>query len=169
MGANRTDGQDALYRQCHTAYDTPMRKRKKIKGNGGKWATEFHRKPSKRMGKSAWYDMRARELRVMPSPAEAALWDFLKTQRTGHLFHWNYAYPPYIIDFVCFNSALIVEIDGEFHSGQTLADEERDRFFSRKGAKTMRFMAKDVAADPQATARIIAKACAERHGIPSAL
>jgi len=116
-----------------------------------------------------WFDAKSRELRVMASPAEAALWEYLRSQRTGHLFHWNYAYPPYIVDFVCFNSALIVEVDGEFHSGSTLADEERDAFFKRKGAKVMRFMAKDVAADPQATAKLIAAACAERHGIPSAL
>lgn len=142
-----------------------MAKRKKAN-----WVTEYrHRFKGNRQKRNAWFEQKSRELRVMPSPAEAALWEFLKTQRTGHLFHWNYAYPPYILDFVCFNSAVIVEVDGEFHANQTSADEERDRFFTRKGAKVMRFMAKDVIADPQAIAAVIAKECAVRRGIPSAL
>jgi very-short-patch-repair endonuclease len=149
-----------------------MSKRKKKKNGQQRYERDAYRKRdtrSKATKRRDWFEAKARDLRVMPSPAEAALWEFLKTQRTGHLFHWNYAYPPYILDFVCFNSALIVEIDGEFHSGQTLADEERDRFFARKGAKTMRFMAKDVVADPQSIVKLIVATCVERHGIPSAL
>lgn len=148
-----------------------MSKRKKKKPepswlNKRKWEPHGQRAKWQRQN---WYEKKSRELRTLPSPAEAALWEYLKTQKTGHLFHWNYAYPPYILDFVCFNSALIVEVDGEFHANRAEADEERDRFFTRKGAKVLRFMAKDVMRDPQAIACAITKVCLERHGIPSAL
>jgi very-short-patch-repair endonuclease len=143
------------------------RKKKNPRYGHDKYRSRDTRSPATK--KRDWFEAKSRELRVMASPAEAALWEYLRSQRTGHLFHWNYAYPPYILDFVCFNSALIVEVDGEFHSGSTLADEERDAFFHRKGARVMRFMAKDVVADPQAATKLIVAACAERHGIPSAL
>jgi hypothetical protein len=49
----------------------------------------------------------------------------------------------YILDFVCFDAKLIVEVDGGQHS-EAARDAERDRHFAAKGFRTLRFWNDDV-------------------------
>ena len=44
----------------------------------------------------------------------------------------------YILDFVCFEARLIVEVDGGQHS-ESERDAVRDRHFEMKGLRTLRF------------------------------
>jgi len=46
---------------------------------------------------------------------------------------------PYIIDFVCFDAKLIIELDGGQHLEQQKEDEERTRYLEHIGYRVLRF------------------------------
>ncbi len=50
---------------------------------------------------------------------------------------------PYIVDFVCRDRRLIVEIDGGQHS-ESSRDQTRDAFLAKEGYKVLRFWNNDV-------------------------
>ena len=76
----------------------------------------------------------ARENRKEPTPAEARLWQALRTNQLGPRFRRQHAIDEYIVDFVCLSAWLVVEVDGEIHQvpeeveydgGRTHALQER--------------------------------------------
>ncbi len=67
------------------------------------------------------------------------LWQALRNrQLEGLKFKRQVPLDGYILDFICFEMRLIVEVDGGQHS-QSQRDAERDRHFAMKGFKTLRF------------------------------
>jgi very-short-patch-repair endonuclease len=70
----------------------------------------------------------ARTLRNEPTPAEKRLWHFLRAQKLrGHKFRRQAAIGSYIVDFVCFATKLIVELDGSQHLEPAAAEYDRGR------------------------------------------
>ena len=45
---------------------------------------------------------------------------------------------PYVVDFVCFEEKLIVEVDGSQHA-KSERDARRDAYFAEAGYRTLRF------------------------------
>jgi very-short-patch-repair endonuclease len=45
----------------------------------------------------------------------------------------------FIVDFVCFEKRLVVEIDGGHHSEQTARDAKRDQYLKKQGFTVLRF------------------------------
>src|ERR1700761_4487090 len=71
---------------------------------------------------------RAREMRKNPTDAERALWRVLRAKRLANWkFRRQQRIDPYIVDFVCFESRLIVEADGSQHIDNA-RDDRRDAF-----------------------------------------
>src|SRR5271166_6712883 len=71
----------------------------------------------------------AREQRAQAVHAEALIWRAVRNRRCdGAKFQRQVPLGNYIVDFVCFEHRLIVEIDGPSHDvpEQRLADEGRD-------------------------------------------
>jgi len=62
---------------------------------------------------------RARALRRDDTDAEARLWNALRPRRLGG-WRWRRQVPkgPYILDFLCVEAGLVVELDGGQHSEQ---------------------------------------------------
>jgi very-short-patch-repair endonuclease len=90
---------------------------------------------------------RARSLRKRLTVAEQRLWDELKLLRPqGHHFRRQAPIGPYIVDFVCFSSRLVIEVDGIGHDvkGSRLADARRDRDLHWRGFDVVRFQNSDV-------------------------
>ena len=50
---------------------------------------------------------------------------------------------PYVVDFVCFDSSLIVEADGSQHL-DCAADVDRDAWFHAQGYRVLRFWNDDI-------------------------
>jgi very-short-patch-repair endonuclease len=80
-------------------------------------------------------------------------------------FHFRRQAPmgPYLVDFVCHRSRLIVEVDGGVHEMDAVAqrDAERDVWLVRRGYRVLRVTNREVLADLEAVAlRIISEACA---------
>ncbi|MFH1489794.1 MAG: DUF559 domain-containing protein [Pseudomonadota bacterium] len=67
---------------------------------------------------------RARELRRRSTEAEKMIWHRIRSkQLEGYKFRRQQPIGPYIVDFVCFEKKLIIELDG----GQHAIDQQKDR------------------------------------------
>jgi very-short-patch-repair endonuclease len=79
------------------------------------------------------------------TPAERVLWGRLrKRQNAGCLFRRQYPLGRYIVDFVCLEKRLVVEVDGGQHTEQAEADRERTRWLEAQGYRVVRFWNTDV-------------------------
>jgi very-short-patch-repair endonuclease len=90
---------------------------------------------------------RARALRKSMSDAESKLWQELRLrQLDGVRFRRQHPIGRYIVDFVCLEKRLIVEVDGEQHTQEAhiAHDERRDRWLSAEGYRVMRFQTVEV-------------------------
>ena len=86
----------------------------------------------------------ARKMRADATKAENLLWQALRNkQLEGLRFKRQVPLGGYILDFVCFETRLIVEVDGGQHSGSE-SDAVRDRHFEALGFKVLRFWNDDV-------------------------
>jgi very-short-patch-repair endonuclease len=82
----------------------------------------------------------AKNMRHAPTDAEGRLWYFLRDRRmAGHKFRRQHAIGHYILDFVCVEAHLVVELDGGQHSEQTGYDDARTRFLESRRLRVLRF------------------------------
>jgi very-short-patch-repair endonuclease len=113
---------------------------------------------------------RARRLRKDMTDAERALWRLLRDRRMeGWRFRRQEPIDRYIVDFVCFEVRLVIEVDGGQHF-ESKADEERDGYLRSQGFQVLRFWNNDVLANRDGVYRTIKTAltcCAPDGAIPS--
>jgi len=87
---------------------------------------------------------RARGMRRDPTRAEDMLWDALRDRRQAVAkFRRQVPLERYILDFVCFEHRLIVEVDGWQHA-ESRADGVRDAFFRSRDFRVLRFWNEEV-------------------------
>jgi len=90
----------------------------------------------------------AKRMRRAPADAEAAMWRLLRHRRLAHLkFRRQVPFQNYILDFVCFEQRLVVEIDGGQHASSD-RDEARDAALTAEGFRTFRYWNNDVLQNP---------------------
>src|SRR5690606_29380722 len=71
---------------------------------------------------------RAAGMRAAPSPAEARLWEAVRSRKLGVTFRRQVVLGQrYIADLVAVEAKLIVEVDGAQHALSVAADARRDR------------------------------------------
>ena len=91
--------------------------------------------------------VRARRLRRNMTPAENVLWRELRNRRLcGAKFRRQKPMGHYIVDFICDEAKLIVEIDGGQHGieASRANDSVRTRWLEARGYRVMRFWNPDV-------------------------
>jgi very-short-patch-repair endonuclease len=87
----------------------------------------------------------ARELRKNPTDAERLLWQKLRYwQVDGCKFRRQQPVGPYIVDFVCLQKRLIVELDGGQHAERANYDGDRDAWLRDQGFVVLRFWNNDM-------------------------
>ena len=87
---------------------------------------------------------RARRLRRDATDAESRLWLKLGDRRlSGFKFARQRPIGPYIVDFVCRDRKLIVEVDGGQHA-DNVRDRIRDDNLAAEGYRVLRFWNTDV-------------------------
>ena len=100
------------------------------------------------IGKQMYYGAKtklhqlARSMRRNPTEAENILWKQLKKfRKTGYVFRRQHPIDLFIADFYCHKIKLVIEIDGEIHSVQTIKehDDNRTGELERFGIKVIRF------------------------------
>ena len=85
----------------------------------------------------------ARKLRKGMTDAERALWRCLRLQQLNVKFRRQHPIGPYVVDFMCIERGLIVEVDGGQHNAST-HDERRDRWLREQGCRVVRYWNDDV-------------------------
>jgi very-short-patch-repair endonuclease len=88
----------------------------------------------------------ARQMRKMPTDAERTLWSHLRHRLplVDSHFRRQVRIGPYIVDFVCHRSKLIIEVDGGQHAQNAAADRQRTRRLEADGYRVLRFWNNDV-------------------------
>ena len=86
----------------------------------------------------------ARNNRKNPTEAEDRLWQELRKEQLGVKFRRQHAIEDFIVDFVCLEKRLVVEVDGEIHEQQKEYDEMRTAFLEVNGFEVIRFKNDDI-------------------------
>ncbi|MBX9778168.1 MAG: endonuclease domain-containing protein [Xanthobacteraceae bacterium] len=84
-----------------------------------------------------------KRLRTNMTDAEQKLWRARRSRGTGAKFGRQVPLGPFIVDFVCFEAKLIIEVDGGQHA-DSQRDAKRDRYFVDRGYRVLRFWNNDV-------------------------
>jgi len=81
-----------------------------------------------------------RRLRSNPTDAERALWRHLRgAQLDGCKFRRQHPYGNYILDLVCLERQLVIELDGSQHLDHSTYDAQRDSDLQQAGFRVLRF------------------------------
>lgn len=98
-----------------------------------------------------------RNRRTMPR-AEALLWSYLRKHALNAKFRRQHPIGPFIADFACVASKLVVEVDGHTHwTFEELAhDAKRTRYIEANGWRIVRVTNADVYDDLDGVWRLIA-------------
>lgn len=87
----------------------------------------------------------ARYLRRTMSSVEWDLWSCLRLKRlAGFKFRRKALIGPYIVDFVCLASRLVVEIGGEMYDRSPPCDAARAAWLEARGFRVVRFTPDDI-------------------------
>ena len=86
-----------------------------------------------------------RFLRQNATDAERVLWRRIRLrQLDGRRFRRQAPIGPFIVDFVCFDQKLVIELDGGQHAIQMEADNQRTLWLESQGFLVLRFWNGDV-------------------------
>ena len=84
----------------------------------------------------------ARELRQRQTPAEEFLWRHLRNRRLNNLKlrrQTPIENTAYVVDFLCYEARLVVEVDGSIHLSQQADDAIRQANIEAQGYHVLRF------------------------------
>jgi very-short-patch-repair endonuclease len=106
----------------------------------------------------------ARRLRTNLTDAEKYLWYILRRKNLNGLkFRRQQPIGRYIVDFVCFENKLVIELDGGQHAEQIAEDQKRDRWLRSQGFRVLRFWNNEVLDNRDAVVETILKYSADSH------
>ncbi len=89
----------------------------------------------------------AKDLRKRSTDVEQLLWGHLRADRfEGMKFRRQHPIGKYIVDFVCLEKKLIIELDGGQHAlpDEILKDRQRDAWLEKEGYTVVRFWDNEV-------------------------
>lgn len=86
-----------------------------------------------------------RDLRRRLTDAEQRLWKHLRSRQMGGFrFRRQHPYGDYILDFVCLEAMLVIEVDGGQHDERREKDEARTKCLNAAGFRVLRFWNNEV-------------------------
>ena len=102
------------------------------------------RGPRRMRGANVTKTKLARQLRRNSTPAERKLWRYLRSRSLGgYKFVRQEPIGQYVVDFVCREKRLVVEVDGGQHA-QSRRDAVRDRWLAQHHYRVLRFWNNEV-------------------------
>jgi len=112
----------------------------------------------------------AKTLRTNQTDAEQRLWYHLRGHRfLGMKFKRQKPIGSYIVDFICLECNLIIELDGGQHSENIEYDTDRDTWLRSQGFTVLRFWNNDVMQNTEGVLEVIRLAVAEKTLSPTPL
>jgi len=101
-------------------------------------------------------------LRKNSTLAEGILWQNLRAKRfEGIKFRRQEPIEKFVVDFVSFESRVIIELDGSQHAENTLEDLERDIELERNGFTVLRFWNNEILENLEGVLEAIREACSK--------
>jgi very-short-patch-repair endonuclease len=89
-------------------------------------------------------------MRRSPTEAEGAMWRLLRDRQLVQFkFRRQVPFQHFILDFVCFDQRLVIEIDGSQHASSE-RDAARDGMLAAEGFRVARYWNNDVLQQPVA-------------------
>ncbi|MEO0441319.1 MAG: DUF559 domain-containing protein [Pseudomonadota bacterium] len=105
----------------------------------------------------------AGDLRNNATPAERKLWPYLSTRKLGGVrFNRQVCIGPYVCDFAARTAKLVIELDGDSHSGQVEYDRSRTVFLEHEGYRVVRFTNADVMSNVEGVVEAIGRVLMDR-------
>ena len=102
----------------------------------------------------------AKSLRKNATRVETILWSQLRAKQIeGVKFRRQQPIDEFIVDFVCFENKLIIELDGGQHAQTREQDRERDNSLSGKGYTVLRFWNNEVLENLTGVLEVIRRKC----------
>jgi very-short-patch-repair endonuclease len=87
-------------------------------------------------------------MRREPTEAERRMWSMLRNRRLAEFkFRRQAKLGRFIVDFVCMECKLVIEIDGSQHAANQY-DQRRDHWLKDRGFKVLRFWNNEVLTNP---------------------
>ncbi len=95
----------------------------------------------------------ARHMRKYPTEAEENLWEHLRCQQMGVKVRRQQIIDCFIVDFVCLEKQLVIEVDGGYHNEleQEAMDSQREGSLNHAGYTVLRFTNEEVMLDTDNT------------------
>jgi very-short-patch-repair endonuclease len=95
--------------------------------------------------------------------AERILWRQLRLRQVdGHKFRRQHPIGEYIVDFLCLEKRLAIEVDGGQHAESVTDDEGRGAWLKAQGYTILRFWSNQVITEMQAVMEVIREALLKR-------
>ena len=106
---------------------------------------------------------RARSLRLDQTNVERDLWNRLRRHQLGG-WKWKRQVPcgDYIVDFLCPEAGLVIELDGGQHAEATAYDARRTAYLETLGLSVLRFWNGEVIENMEGVCETILRACEDR-------
>ena len=88
----------------------------------------------------------AQKNKQFPTDAERLLWEHIRAKQLSVKFNRQHIIGDYIVDFVCIEKRLVIEVDGGYHSEyeQIEKDEFRTQRLGDWGFTVIRFKNEDI-------------------------
>jgi very-short-patch-repair endonuclease len=103
---------------------------------------------------------KCRRLRRDLTGPERRLWSALRSRRAAKLkVRRQYPVGPYVVDFVCPEHRVVVELDGDSHIGRAGRDRQRQSYLESEGYRVLRVGNDDVLNDLDAVVAAVLLAC----------
>ena len=100
----------------------------------------------------------AKALRTNFTDTERLLWKYLRAkQMEGCKFRRQEPIGSYVVDFVCHEKRIVIEVDGGQHSTERERDNERDIWLKGQGYEVLRFWNNEVLANIEGVLEVIRK------------
>lgn len=112
----------------------------------------------------------AKEMRKEPTEAESVFWDMVRgrNSRLGVEFRRQHAIGEYIVDFICLEKNLIVELDGGYHftDEQQIEEHKRSKYLNEYGYTVLRIKNEEVLSAPENVLKKVELAFAISENLP---
>ena len=93
----------------------------------------------------------ARVLRKRMTDAERLLWRHLRNRELGGWkFRRQYPVGPFIVDFICVEKNVVIEVDGGQHAENEELDRQRSAYLNKMGYRVLRFWNNQVLQETEA-------------------
>jgi very-short-patch-repair endonuclease len=86
----------------------------------------------------------ARQMRHEPTEAERRLWNALRGKALGAKFRRQHVIDDFVVDCICIDANLVIEVDGPIHRTQAEYDAAREQHLRGCGYRILRFSNEDV-------------------------